>query len=144
VQLLWATSYGTSDIYNGGFHQFFSNWTGIVAPEMTEWCMRAGFEKTADIIREAIGVFGADFPRSQTARRDFLDAFPARNRGGRDRSHETERKDWDPFYEMDDRFYVSLRWGLDRHAFDDAADRWLREICGIHSLHDTLQNSTPT
>src|SRR5437867_797140 len=50
IQLLWAMSYGTSDIYNGGFHQFFSNWTGILAPEMIEWCKRAGFEKTAGII----------------------------------------------------------------------------------------------
>ena len=37
IQILDATDYGKSDIDNGGFHQFFSNSTGVFAPEMIEW-----------------------------------------------------------------------------------------------------------
>lgn len=49
IQLLSATAWGISDIENGGFHQFFANHTGIVAPEMAEWFERAGMSKAAEL-----------------------------------------------------------------------------------------------
>jgi hypothetical protein len=122
IQLLAAADYGKSDIDNGGLHQFFGNRTGTFAPEMVEWFDRAGLKETASVIREAMAVFGPEFPRSQDARRKFLDGFQ-----GKDRS------EWDPFYKMSDRFYATLKGDV----FEQAADRWLRETCGIISLRDT-------
>jgi hypothetical protein len=127
IQLLAATSYGKADICNGGFHQFFSNHTGGFAPEMIEWFERAGLTETASVVREAIAVFGQAFPRSQHVRGERLAAFEG-----------ATREDCDPFYQMDDRFYASLP--RDEHVFDAAADRWLREVCGITSLYDTLKD----
>jgi len=129
IQLLDATSYGKADIDNGGFHQFFSNGTGVFAPEMIEWFERAGLAETASIVKEATSVFGEVFPRSQDLRRKFLASF-----------HGKTRADWDPFYQMYDRFYASLPYKKD--VFDKAADRWLREVCGIKNLHDTPAGKT--
>lgn len=129
IQLLAATGYGKADIENGGFHQFFSNGTGGFAPEMIEWFERTGLAATASIVREATAVFGDVFPRSQDLRRGFLASFDGETRA-----------DWDPFYRMDDRFYASLPH--DKDVFDAAADRWLREVCEIKSLHDTLEDRT--
>ncbi len=129
IQLLEATSYGKADIDNGGFHQFFSNGTGVVAPEMIEWFERAGLAESASIVREATAVFGKVFPRSQKLRRKFLASFDGETRA-----------DWDPFFKLDDRFYASLPY--DKHVFDAAADRWLREVCGIKNLRDTLEART--
>jgi hypothetical protein len=124
IQLLAATHYGKNDIENGGFHQFFSNSTGAFAPEMIEWFERAGLAETASVLRQATAVFGQVFPRSQDRRRKFLASFDGQTRA-----------EWDPFVQMDDRFYASLPYNED--VFDAAADRWLREVCGIESLHDT-------
>jgi hypothetical protein len=129
IQLLAATDYGKSDIDNGGFHQFFSNGTGVFAPEMIEWFERAGLAESASVMKEATAVFGQRFPRSQAVRREFLASFKG-----------DKRADWDPFYRMDDRFYASLPY--DKKVFDAAADRWLREVCGMKSLHDTLAGRT--
>ena len=126
IQLLDATSYGKADIDNGGFHQFFSNGTGVFAPEMIEWFERAGLAETASIMKKATAVFGNPFPRSQAVRRRFLASFDG-----------ATRADWDPFFQLDDRFYSSLPY--DKKVFDAAADRWLREVCGIKNLHDTLE-----
>ena len=131
IQLLAAASYGKSDIDNGGFHQFFSNWTGTMAPEMIEWFQRSGLAESADVVREAVAVFGTKFPRSQSTRQEFLARFKG-----------TNREEWDPFYAMDGRFDATLSRqndkGIDEKRFDDAADRWLRNVCQIRSLHDRL------
>jgi Domain of unknown function (DUF4375) len=68
IQILCATDYGKEDIDNGGFHQFFHNGTGTFAPEMVEWFDRSGLDETAAVLREAIAVFGDEFPRSQDVR----------------------------------------------------------------------------
>lgn len=119
VQLMSATSYGVADINNGGFHQFFSNSTGVFAPEMVEWFERADLPKAATIMREAIAVFGTDFPRSQEKRQEFLAKFPGET-----------REEADPFIMLDDRFYDVLP----SMTFDDACDRWLNGVCGIKDL----------
>jgi hypothetical protein len=129
IQLLWATSYGKADIDNGGFHQFFTNGTGVFAPEMVEWFDRAELNDTAAIVRSAIAVFGDTYLRSQTARQHFLQGFVGKSRA-----------EWDPFYSMDDPFYASLPY--DTKEFDKAANRWLRETCGVETLHQVLDGRT--
>ncbi|MFK7821030.1 MAG: DUF4375 domain-containing protein [Planctomycetaceae bacterium] len=130
VQLLAGMCYGKSDIENGGLHQLFANGTGAMAPEMKQWCERAGFQKTANILAEAIAVFGPEFPRSQNQRDAFLRNYSeqAHTRG--------ERDSWNPFRAMDERFYASFDG-----KFDAAADQWLRDVCGVGSLHDTPEEA---
>jgi hypothetical protein len=124
VQLLAAASYGKSDIDNGGFHQFFSNGTGVFAPEMAEWFERSGLNEAAKAVRDAIAVFGRDFPRSRHARQAFLAKFEGES-----------REEWDPFRAMNERFYESAT----NRAFDEAANEWLRQECGIRRLLDMTQ-----
>jgi hypothetical protein len=123
VQLLWATSYGKADIDNGGFHQFFSNNTGMYAPEMQECLAKMGLVETAGIVKKAMLVFGEPYPRSQDAREKFLRKFPGER-----------REEWDPFHALDDQFYESSKSG--DAGFHERADRWLREECGIKRLSD--------
>jgi hypothetical protein len=125
IQLLWATSYGKSDIENGGFHQFFTNSTGVFAPEMIEWFNRADLAQTASVMQAAIAKFGNAFPRARHAREEFLARFEG-----------DSQEEWDPFYALSDEFYDSLP--SDR--FDAAADRWLRETCGIDRLEQSPNN----
>ncbi|GAB5405100.1 MAG: hypothetical protein Aurels2KO_33310 [Aureliella sp.] len=121
VQILAAMIYGHSDIENGGFLQFFTNSTGAFAPEMLEWLERSELDTAADVLREAMAVFGETFPRSRGARLEFLSEFDGESRQQRD-----------PFSQMDDAFYASLPYAT--HTFDRAADEWLRETCGIKRL----------
>lgn len=122
IELLAGVSYGVSDIENGGLHQFFINGTGGMAPEMIEWFERSGLQETADHLQKAMAVFGEPYPRSQAARNTFLQKFEG-----------DTREEYDPFYEMDGPFYDSYHEG--GRTFSDHEDRWLREVCGIDSLH---------
>ncbi|MFO1004250.1 MAG: DUF4375 domain-containing protein [Planctomycetaceae bacterium] len=130
AHMIPSVMYGKSDIDNGGLHQFFANGTGVMAPEMQQWCERAGLPQTAEVLREAIAVFGDEFPRSQEARQGFLMEYAKANeaKGG--------RNSWNPFAELDDRFYKSTE------QFDDTADRWLRDVCGVTSLHQAPSGIT--
>ena len=123
IQLLPSMCYGKFDIYNGGLHQLFVNGTGVMAPEMQQWCERAGLQATADVLGEAIAVFGSEFPRSQSVRQTYLMEYSKRAQAS------DAPESWNPFSEMDNRFYSSC------DGFDTAADKWLREVCGITSLH---------
>ena len=126
VQLLSGMDYGKSDIDNGGFHQFFYNSTGVFAPEMVEWCERSGLEDVARVIREAMSTLSdGEYPRSRADRHDALARFPVRS----------NREGLDPFYKLDEKFYALLSNNGSR--YDDAADKWLRDTCGINKLSDT-------
>ena len=122
IQILAATAYGKSDIDNGGFHQFFGNGTGVFAPEMAEWLDRSGLTDAANVVQDAIDKFGPTFPRSQSKRQEFLARIPG-----------DSRKEWDPFRELDNRFYDAT----EDEQFDAAANEWLRQTCGIQGLLDT-------
>lgn len=128
VQLLAAVELGVADIDNGDFVQFFGNDTGRFAPEMIEWFDRAGMPECAAILRQATGKFGAEYPRSQTSRQQFLAKYEDANGEGAD-----------PFVELDGPFYNGIQGkiaGANSPSFDDAANRWLRATCGITRLSD--------
>ncbi|MDM4019539.1 DMP19 family protein [Roseiconus lacunae] len=125
IQLLSGMDYGKSDIDNGGFHQFFHNSTGVFAPEMVEWCERSGLDDVADVIRQAMSTLtDGDYPRSREGRHTALARFPV----------DGDREQWAPFYRLDEKFYALLSNNGSR--YDDAADKWLRETCGITQLAD--------
>jgi len=119
ILIFAAADYGKSDIDNGGFHQFLSNPTGTYAPEVAEWFEQAKLYDAANIVREAIGVFGDEFPRSQLERQQFLERFKGET-----------REQLDPFHRFDDKFYEAT---IDE-KYESAANKWLRESCGIKNL----------
>lgn len=121
IQLLAAAEYGISDIDNGGFEQFFSNSTGVMAPEILEWLERAQLKEMAEEMRRAIALFGPTYPRPQAARREILAII-------RRESPDPQ----DPFALRPGEKPGS--WNEERERYDEAANRWLKETCGILSL----------
>jgi len=85
-------------------------------------------------LQEAVAIFGPEYPRSQAERKRFLEEIQ-----GDVEPYKGPREEWDPFFEMDDRFCAA-----NRTEFDEAADRWLHEVCGIRSLHDGPTEGTRT
>lgn len=91
---LYAGHWCQSEVCNGGFHQFFSNTTGLLAPEALEAFQAIGAVDWVRIVAEAIQYFGAPYPRDRDDREKLL---PLRQGRSRD--------DWDPFARLDERFY---------------------------------------
>ena len=125
IEILTGVLYGVSDIENGGLHQFFINGTGGMAPEMVEFFKRYDLEEAAEKLKQAMAVFGEEYPRSQEARNRFLEQFEG-----------TTRQEFAPFHEMDGPFFEALLKGV--QSMDDHADRVVREVWGITSLHTEL------
>ncbi len=97
-QILYPTHYLCADVYNGGFHQYFSNTTALHAPEAIEGFRELGLNDIADLVQEAVSVFGREFPRERHCREGFLNSIAG-----------SERSEWDPFFHMDDRFYELIK-----------------------------------
>ncbi|MBX3630702.1 MAG: DUF4375 domain-containing protein [Nitrosomonas sp.] len=109
VGVLFAAHWCQSEVRNGGFHQFFSNPTGVLAPEAATAFRSLRLLPWAETLLEAMRSFGAPYPRDRGAR-------CARLSGDRGPS----RADWDPFVALDRAFFALL--ASDRHAFTAAAD----------------------
>ena len=116
VQVLFASHFCESEVSNGGLHQFFSNPTGVLAPEAEAAFGRIGLNAAADVLRRAMAFFGEPYPRDQAAR---LQALP-----DGDDDDEEARDDWDPFRDLDDQFYESL--GRNHEPFHQALDRFAK------------------
>jgi hypothetical protein len=114
VGQLFAAHWCQSEVRNGGLHQFFSNSTGVLAPEALDGFRAIGLAEWTSILEEAMAFFGSPYPREQAARLELL----AGRRGRR-------REEWDPFYRLDGRFYEWLHGGGNRweHAADAYAER---------------------
>lgn len=94
---LYAIWWCDSEVRNGGFHQFYANPTGVVAPEAAEGFAAIGLARVAEIVRETMNVFGTPFPRRRADRLKRIPAMPGAN-----------RDKWDPFTAMDDAYYAAL------------------------------------
>ena len=106
LQLLWAASYCYCDTFNGGFHQFFTNYTGVLAPEAVEGFRMIGLADCAEIVAEAMEYFGHPYPRSPEECTRLIPPWP-------------EDQDDGPFDDLDNAFCERMG---DR--FDDAADKF--------------------
>jgi uncharacterized protein DUF4375 len=91
---LLALHWCQSEVCNGGFHQFFTNSTGVVAPEAAQGFRAINMSAIAEILERAMAVFGTPYPRAQEARHQLLSSIPGETRG-----------EWDPFIALDDAFY---------------------------------------
>ena len=101
---LYAAHWCQSEVNNGGFHQFFYNTTGLLAPEAVDAFRAIGMNEWSALLGEAMTYFGTPYPRERNAR---LLRLP--------RADVRKRAEWDPFAALDDRFYEStdgerLRW----------------------------------
>ena len=108
---LYAAHWCQSEICNGGLYQFFSNATGLLAPEAREAFDAIGLDEWRDVLAKAMSFFGDPYPRDRSRRQVMLPTWP---RG--------ERKKFDPFSALDDQFYAWLRDEPDR--WELAADRY--------------------
>ncbi|MBV8917707.1 DMP19 family protein [Bradyrhizobium sp.] len=114
---LLAAHWCQSEVANGGLHQFFSNPTGVLAPEARAGFSSIGIEEWASIVGEAMRFFGEPYPREQAKR---LRKLP-KAKGA--------PATWNVFQALDDRFYAWLRPDRDRwaRAADAYASRYVRE-----------------
>ena len=90
---LFAAHWCESEVANGGFHQFFYNSTGVLAPEAAQAYRAVGLADVAAILEEAMSFFGSPYPRDRS---DRMSALPEED-GGRD------REEWDPFFALNER-----------------------------------------
>lgn len=109
---LFAAHWLYSEVCNGGFHQFFTNPTGVLAPEAAAGFRAIRLEDCAATIEEAIQFFGSSYPRGQDKRVEALNGVSG-----------STREEWDPFFRLDDGFYELVE--ADR--FLKAADEYARK-----------------
>jgi hypothetical protein len=69
---LLALHWCQSEVCNGGFHQFFINSTGVLAPEAVRGFRAINMSAIAEILERAMVVFGTPYPRAREMRHQFL------------------------------------------------------------------------
>jgi len=109
VGLLFAAHFCQSEVCNGGFDQFFSNSTGVLAPEAIEGFKTIGQDIVAEIIHEACSLFGEPFPRERSLRQGKLKAI------------DSELLD-----SLDQRFYGIIH--SENGGFEAAADNYAAKV----------------
>jgi hypothetical protein len=70
--LIYSAVFAQSEICNGGFKQFFSNSTGVLAPEAIQGFELIGMPETAQLIRRGGSLLGEAYPREGALRQSLL------------------------------------------------------------------------
>jgi hypothetical protein len=70
---LYALHWTNSEVCNGGFHQYFWNSTGMLAPVAVEGARLVGANEYAAVVERALSIFGGHTPPSGDERRERLD-----------------------------------------------------------------------
>jgi hypothetical protein len=70
---LLAAHWCVSEVSNGGFLQFFSGAAGVLAPEAVEAFEAIGLSRNAQLIRQAMRTFGANYPRDAAKRSEAIE-----------------------------------------------------------------------
>lgn len=95
---LFAVHWCISEVCNGGFHQFFSNSTGVLAPEAAAGFRAIGMPETAAVVEQAMGRLPTPYIRDREDRQEALDGLDPEDLDKEDDSVS-------PFDDLDDRFY---------------------------------------
>jgi hypothetical protein len=74
-QTLFSAHWAQSEIMNGGLSQFFSNPTGVLAPEAVAAFIKIGMPECAEAIGNAMKFFGDEYPRDRQLREEYFDKF---------------------------------------------------------------------
>lgn len=118
-QNLFAAHCCYSEIVNGGFHQFFINPSGILAPESIKGFQAIELSACSEIISKAVSFFGNPFPREEDKRGEILDLFADKNTDV-----------WNPFEKLDVEFYECLEITLNTFLFEQKAERYTKRFFG--------------
>jgi hypothetical protein len=116
ARTLFAAQWCDAEVGNGGFAQFFGNSTGVLAPEAADAFGRIGLHDIADVVLQAMSLFGVPYPRDEQDRAAKLSELC---------------KTDDPFRELDQRFYAACY--VDPAVYDgskrlhDALDRYAQK-----------------
>jgi hypothetical protein len=109
---LFAAHWTQSEVLNGGLGQFFSNSTGVLAPEAVVAFRALGMPRAAAVLERAMAFFDFPYPRDRAQREDALEAaFDA-----------SDDDDFDPFQDVDGPFSELLE--TENGGFDAAADKY--------------------
>ncbi|MFM9848406.1 MAG: DUF4375 domain-containing protein [Hyphomicrobiaceae bacterium] len=119
VQHLLTCTWCHSEVCNGGFHQFFGNSTGVLAPEAAIGFEAIGLPKAAVAVSGAMHFFGKRFPRAQPVREQRLNEYAAAN-----------PEAWNPFEAFDEHFYDALGTGAYADDWEKVADAYTRRALG--------------
>jgi Domain of unknown function (DUF4375) len=133
---LYAAHWCMSEVDNGGLFQFFSNTTGILAPEAEAGFRAIGLAQLSQLLSEAMRYFGEPYPRDRSER---LASLPASQRGERDK--------WNPFHKLDNSFYdCSSQWQAAADAFalrikhtHRMANKFMKSIRSAHPTSKSLR-----
>ena len=68
LALLYAAHFCQSEVCNGGLSQFFSNSTGVLAPEAISGFRAIGLPDLAAVVEQAAAFFEAPYPRNRNTR----------------------------------------------------------------------------
>jgi hypothetical protein len=93
---LLALHWCQSEVCNGGLHQFFTNPTGVLAPEAAQGFRAINMSAIAEILERAMAIFGTPYPRAEEMRHQLLSRIPGRT-----------RDEWDPFIALDNAFFAA-------------------------------------
>lgn len=110
-QIAFAGYWLQAEVLNGGLTQFFSNDTGVLAPEAVEACRTAGLPKLAARIEEAMKWFGQSYPKE-----------------GNKREARLEKEGRDPFEAMDDE--VTNLIYEENSGLEQAVIRYIESLSG--------------
>jgi hypothetical protein len=94
---LLTAHWAASEISSGGFLQLFTGAAGVLAPEAVRGLDALGLGQNARILEEAMALLGPRYPREMEKRQRLV---AARKR---------QRKLENPFADLDERFFESLR-----------------------------------
>ncbi len=108
VGLLCAVWLCDAEVCNGGFHQFFNNTAGTLAPEAVEGFMAINQPRLAALVTQAMEKLSCPDVRDFRARWAALERLPK-----------------DPFRELDDQYY-ELR-AIDGGGFEYAIEQYARK-----------------
>ena len=114
---LLATHWLCSEVHNGGFDQFFSNNTGVLAPEALEGFRALGLGDAVLVVARAMSIFGETYPREQEEREAALDEIEA----AYDRLGQEVPMLWD----LDDQVIWSM---LETDRFDRVANAYAANL----------------
>jgi hypothetical protein len=106
--IVYAAYFCQWEVCNGGFRQFFSNSTGVLAPEAVEAFARLGMPNTADLVRRACERVDTPYPRERSVRNTTL-------------------KELD-FRDLEDRFYDLV--DQENGGFEAASQQFIDELSG--------------
>jgi hypothetical protein len=117
--LLYAVWRCDWEVCNGGFHQFFENNAGILAPEAVDGFIAIGLPRLAELVIQAMAKLIVPYGRDRSARWAALAALP---KGA--------------FGDLNKQYY-ELRC-IEGGSFETAIERFARTVAGR-----TPNNPTP-